>query len=74
MTPHDAPTHEAPTLPHLQELVAHLSQDAGHPNISRRRALSEPPVRSQSKAIFERLGVNEHVIAIAIGSGPGLIS
>jgi hypothetical protein len=59
MTPHDAPTHEAPPLPHLHELVAHLSEDAGHPDTSRRWGISESTVRSHSKAIFERLGLDE---------------
>ena len=59
MTPHDAPTHEAPPLQHLQELVAHLSQDAAHPDISPRRGSSEATVRWRSRAIFERLGVVE---------------
>ncbi len=58
MTPHDARTPEAPQLPHRQELVAHLSGDAGHPDISRRRGVSELTLRSHSKAIFERLGLD----------------
>lgn len=59
MTPHDAPMHEAPPLPHLQELVAHLSQGAGHPEIGRRPGISESTVRLHSNAIFERLGLDE---------------
>jgi len=59
MTPHDAPTHEAPPLPHLQELVAHLSEGTGHPDIGRRLGISESTVRSRSAAIFERLGLED---------------
>ena len=59
MTPHDAPTHEALPLPHLQELVAHLSEGTGRPDIGRRLGISESTVHSQSNAIFERLGLGE---------------
>jgi DNA-binding NarL/FixJ family response regulator len=59
MTPHDAPTHEAPPLPHLQELVAHLSERTLRPDIGRRLGISESTVRSRSNAILERLGLDE---------------
>jgi DNA-binding CsgD family transcriptional regulator len=64
MTPHDAPTHEAPPLQHLQELVAHLSEHAGHPDISWRRGISESTVRSHCKAIFKRLGLDERAYGV----------
>ena len=64
MTPHDAPTHEAPPLPHLRELVAHLSEDAGHPAIARRPSISASTVRSHCKAIFKRLGLDERAYGV----------
>jgi DNA-binding NarL/FixJ family response regulator len=59
MTPHEAHTHEAPPQPHLQELVTHLSEGDGHPDIARRPGTSESTIGSHSNAIFERLGLGE---------------
>jgi len=59
MNPHDVPTQEARPLPHLQELVAHLSQSAGHLDVARGPGTCESTVRAHSHAIFERLGLDE---------------
>jgi DNA-binding NarL/FixJ family response regulator len=64
MTPHEAPMHEAPPQPHLQELVAHLSEGAGHPDLARRPDLTESTVGSRSNAIFERLGLGERAYGV----------
>jgi two-component system, NarL family, response regulator len=54
--------------PRLREILGHMSEGASRPEIGRRLGISESTVRSHSKAIFERLGVNEraHAVAIAI--------
>jgi DNA-binding CsgD family transcriptional regulator len=42
--------------------------------MARRLGLSEATVRSHSKALFERLGVNERAHAVAVGMRSGLIT
>jgi two-component system NarL family response regulator len=59
--------------PRLQEILTHMSEGASRPEIGRRLGISESTVRSHSKAIFERLGVNERAHAVAIGVRTGLI-
>jgi DNA-binding NarL/FixJ family response regulator len=59
--------------PRLQEILTHMSEGASRPEIGRRVGISESTVRSHSKAIFERLGVNERAHAVAIGIRTGLI-
>jgi DNA-binding NarL/FixJ family response regulator len=59
--------------PRLQEILTHMSEGASRPEIGRRLGISESTVRSHSKAIFERLGVNERAHAVAIGIRTGLI-
>jgi len=65
-TPHEA------LAPRLQELLTHMSEGASRPEIGRRLGISES-TRSHSKAIFERLGVNQPAHAVAIGVPTGLI-
>ena len=59
--------------PRLREILGHMSEGASRPEIGRRLGISESTVRSHSKAIFERLGVNERAHAVAIAVRTGLI-
>jgi two-component system, NarL family, response regulator len=59
--------------PRLREILGHMSEGASRPEIGRRLGISESTVRSHSKAIFERLGVNERAHAVAIAIRTGLI-
>ena len=61
--------HEA-LAPRLQELLTHMSEGASRPEIGRRLGIAES---TRSKAIFERLGVNQPAHAVAIGVPTGLI-
>ena len=67
------PAPYAQYAPRLQEILTHMSEGASRPEIGRRLGISESTVRSHSKAIFERLGVNERAHAVAIGIRTGLI-
>ena len=70
----DAATRGGEALaPRLQEILTHMSEGASRPEIGRRLGISESTVRSHSKAIFERLGVNERAHAVAIAIRTGLI-
>jgi two-component system NarL family response regulator len=60
--------------PRLREILGHMSEGASRPEIGRRLGISESTVRSHSKAIFERLGVNERAHAVAIAIRTGLIT
>ena len=59
--------------PRLREILGHMSEGASRPGIGRRLGISESTVRSHSKAIFQRLGVNERAHAVAIAIRTGLI-
>jgi DNA-binding NarL/FixJ family response regulator len=59
--------------PRLREILTHMSEGASRPEIGRLLGISESTVRSHSKAIFERLGVNERAHAVAIAIRTGLI-
>jgi DNA-binding CsgD family transcriptional regulator len=50
-----------------------MSEGASRPEIARLLGISEATVRSHSKAIFAKLGVNERAHAVAVGFRLGLI-
>jgi DNA-binding NarL/FixJ family response regulator len=56
-----------------QEVLALMSEGASRPEIARRLGISEATVRSHTKLIFSRLGVNERAHAVAVGLRAGLI-
>jgi DNA-binding NarL/FixJ family response regulator len=60
------------TLRH-QEILAHMAEGASRPEIAARLGISEATVRSHSKVIFQKLGVNERAHAVAVGIRAGLI-
>jgi DNA-binding NarL/FixJ family response regulator len=60
--------------PRHQEILAYMSEGASRPEIARRLGISEATVRSHSKAIFQKLGVNERAHAVAVGIRAGLIA
>ena len=51
-----------------------MSQGASRPEIAKFLGISEATVRSHSKAIFAKLGVNERAHAVAVGIRSGLIA
>ena len=57
-----------------QQILAFMSEGASRPEIAKRLGISEATVRSHSKAIFQKLGVNERAHAVAVGIRAGLIS
>jgi DNA-binding NarL/FixJ family response regulator len=59
--------------PRHHEILTFMSQGASRPEIAKRLGLSEATVRSHTKAIFAKLGVNERAHAVAVGIRTGLI-
>jgi DNA-binding NarL/FixJ family response regulator len=59
--------------PRHQEILGYMSEGASRPEIARLLGISEATVRSHSKAIFAKLGVNERAHAVAVGFRLGLI-
>jgi DNA-binding NarL/FixJ family response regulator len=57
--------------PRHQQILAYMAEGASRPEIAKYLGISEATVRSHSKAIFAKLGVNEraHAVAVAIRSG-----
>ena len=62
-----------PLNPRHQEILSYMSEGASRPEIAKRLGISEATVRSHSKAIFAKLGVNERAHAVAVGFRLGLI-
>ncbi|MEA2319639.1 MAG: hypothetical protein QOD44_3828 [Solirubrobacteraceae bacterium] len=60
--------------PRQREILGFMAEGASRPEMARRLGLSEATVRSHSKALFERLGVNERAHAVAVGMRSGLIT
>ena len=60
--------------PRHQEILGYMSEGASRPEIARMLGISEATVRSHSKAIFAKLGVNERAHAVAVGFRLGLIA
>ena len=60
--------------PRHREILSHMSEGASRPEIAKRLGISEATVRSHSKAIFAKLGVNERAHAVAVGIRSGLIA
>jgi len=60
--------------PRHQEILGYMSEGASRPEIARLLGISEATVRSHSKAIFAKLGVNERAHAVAVGFRLGLIA
>jgi DNA-binding NarL/FixJ family response regulator len=59
--------------PRHREILTFMSQGASRPEIAKRLGISEATVRSHTKAIFAKLGVNERAHAVAVGIRTGLI-
>jgi DNA-binding NarL/FixJ family response regulator len=59
--------------PRHQQILAYMSEGASRPEIAKRLGISEATVRSHSKAIFAKLGVNERAHAVAVAIRTGLI-
>ena len=57
-----------------QEILGYMSEGASRPEIARLLGISEATVRSHSKAIFAKLGVNERAHAVAVGIRSGLLA
>jgi DNA-binding NarL/FixJ family response regulator len=57
-----------------REILTFMSEGASRPEIAKRLGISEATVRSHSKAIFAKLGVNERAHAVAVGFRLGLIA
>jgi DNA-binding NarL/FixJ family response regulator len=57
-----------------REILTYMSEGASRPEIAKRLGISEATVRSHSKAIFAKLGVNERAHAVAVGIRSGLIA
>ena len=60
--------------PRHQEILGYMSEGASRPEIAKFLGISEATVRSHSKAIFAKLGVNERAHAVAVGFRLGLIA
>jgi DNA-binding NarL/FixJ family response regulator len=60
--------------PRHREILTYMSQGASRPEIAKLLGISEATVRSHSKAIFAKLGVNERAHAVAVGIRTGLIA
>jgi DNA-binding NarL/FixJ family response regulator len=56
-----------------REILTFMADGASRPEIAKRLGISEATVRSHSKAIFQKLGVNERAHAVAVGIRTGLI-
>lgn len=63
-----------PLNPRHQQILSYMSEGASRPEIARRLGISEATVRSHSKVIFAKLGVNERAHAVAVGIRSGLIA
>jgi DNA-binding NarL/FixJ family response regulator len=59
--------------PRHREILTLMAEGASRPEIAKRLGISEATVRSHSKAIFQKLGVNERAHAVAVGIRTGLI-
>jgi DNA-binding NarL/FixJ family response regulator len=59
--------------PRHREILTYMSEGASRPEIAKRLGISEATVRSHSKAIFAKLGVNERAHAVAVAIRTGLI-
>lgn len=59
--------------PRQQQILSLMSEGASRPEMARILGISEATVRSHSKVLFERLGVNERAHAVAVGMRSGLI-
>jgi DNA-binding NarL/FixJ family response regulator len=59
--------------PRHREILTYMSEGASRPEIAKRLGISEATVRSHSKAIFAKLGVNERAHAVAVAIRMGLI-
>jgi DNA-binding NarL/FixJ family response regulator len=59
--------------PRQREILSFMAEGTSRPEMARRLGISEATVRSHSKSLFERLGVNERAHAVAVGMRSGLI-
>jgi DNA-binding NarL/FixJ family response regulator len=59
--------------PRHQQILAYMAEGASRPEIAKRLGISEATVRSHTKVIFQKLGVNERAHAVAVGIRTGLI-
>jgi DNA-binding NarL/FixJ family response regulator len=59
--------------PRHREILALMAEGASRPEIAKRLGISEATVRSHTKLIFQKLGVNERAHAVAVGIRTGLI-
>ena len=59
--------------PRHQQILAYMAEGASRPEIAKRLGISEATVRSHTKAIFAKLGVNERAHAVAVAIRTGLI-
>jgi DNA-binding NarL/FixJ family response regulator len=59
--------------PRHREILTYMSEGASRPEIAKLLGISEATVRSHTKAIFAKLGVNERAHAVAVGIRTGLI-
>jgi DNA-binding NarL/FixJ family response regulator len=59
--------------PRHREILTFMAEGASRPEIAKRLGISEATVRSHTKAIFAKLGVNERAHAVAVGIRTGLI-
>jgi DNA-binding NarL/FixJ family response regulator len=57
-----------------REILTYMAEGASRPEIAKRLGISEATVRSHSKAMFAKLGVNERAHAVAVGIRSGLIA
>jgi FixJ family two-component response regulator len=68
-----APPERSTALRSVSSAPVGAGGGASRPEIARRLGISEATVRSHSKAIFAKLGVNERAHAVAVGFRLGLI-
>jgi DNA-binding NarL/FixJ family response regulator len=69
----EAAERDEPLNPRQREILTFMAEGASRPEMARRLGISEATVRSHSKALFERLGVNERAHAVAVGMRSGII-
>jgi DNA-binding NarL/FixJ family response regulator len=60
---------DSPLTDRQLEILNRMARGEGRPEIARSLGLSESTVRSHTKELYKRLGVNEraHAVAVAIG-------
>ena len=59
--------------PRHRQILTYMAEGASRPEIAKHLGISEATVRSHSKAIFAKLGVNERAHAVAVAIRTGLI-